>query len=53
MEQTNMKKAFIQLHLSVLPSGFTGLFGKLITLNETTLTWYRIFFTAVILLVFT
>ena len=53
MEQTNMKKAFIQLHLSVLLSGFTGLFGKLITLNETTLTWYRIFFTAVILLVFT
>ena len=53
MEQTNMKKAFIQLYLSVLLSGFTGLFGKLITLNETTLTWYRIFFTAVILLVFT
>ena len=53
MEQTSMKKAFIQLHLSVLLAGFTGLFGKLITLNETTLTWYRIFFTAAILLVFT
>ena len=48
-----MRKAFIQLHLSVVLAGFTGLFGKLITLNETTLTWYRIFFTAVILLVFT
>ena len=54
MEQpTNLRKAFIQLHLSVVLAGFTGLFGKLITLNETTLTWYRIFFTAVILLVFT
>ena len=53
MEQTNVKKAFFQLHLSVMLSGFTGLFGKLVTLNETTLTWYRLFFTALILLVFT
>lgn len=54
MEQpTNLRKAFIQLHLSVVLAGFTGLFGKLITLNEATLTWYRIFFTAIILLVFT
>lgn len=53
MEQPNLKKAFIQLHLSVLLSGFTGLFGKLVTLNETTLTWYRLFFTTLILLVFT
>ena len=28
------RKAFIQLHLSVILAGFTGLFGKLITLNE-------------------
>lgn len=28
------KKGFIQLHLSVLLAGFTGLFGRLITLNE-------------------
>lgn len=54
MEQTtNLRKAFIQLHLSVLLAGFTGLFGKLITLNEATLAWYRIFFTAAVLLVFT
>lgn len=52
-QPTNIRKAFIQLHLSVVLAGFTGLFGKLITLNETTLTWYRIFFTAAILLVFT
>lgn len=53
MEQTNLRKAFVQLHLSVLLAGFTGLFGKLVTLNETTLTWYRVAFTAAILLVFT
>ena len=49
----NLRRAFIQLHLSVLLAGFTGLFGKLITLNEATLTWYRLFFTTAILLVFT
>lgn len=48
-----IRKAFIQLHLSVLLAGFTGLFGKLITLNETTLVWYRVFLAATILLVFT
>ena len=53
MEQTGLKKAFIQLHLSVMLAGFTGLFGKLVTLNETTLTWYRLVFTTMILLVFT
>jgi len=53
MEQTNMRKAFLQLHLSVLLAGFTGLFGKLVTLNEATLTWYRLFFSTMILLVFT
>ena len=48
-----MKKSFIQLHLSVLLAGFTGLFGKLITLNEVDIVWYRMFFTSMILLVFT
>lgn len=53
MEQNNIKKAFIQLHLSVVLAGFTGVFGKLITLNETTLVWYRLFFTTLVLVVFT
>lgn len=53
MEQTDVRKAFFQLHLSVVLAGFTGLFGKLVTLNETTLVWYRIFFTELILIVFT
>ena len=47
------KKGFIQLHLSVLLAGFTGLFGKLITLNEVDIVWYRMLFTSCILLVFT
>ena len=47
------KTAFIQLHLSVMLAGFTGLFGKLITLNEVDIVWYRMFFTSLILLVFT
>ena len=42
MGDTNLRAAFLQLHLSVLLAGFTGLFGKLITLNEATLTWYRL-----------
>lgn len=47
------KKGFVQLHLSVLLAGFTGLFGKLITLNEVDIVWYRMLFTSAILLVFT
>ena len=53
MEQNNVKKSFVLLHLSVVLAGFTGVFGKLITFNETTLVWYRIFFTALVLAVFT
>ena len=42
-----MKKAFLQLHLSVFLAGFTGVLGKLITLNEGLLVWYRLLITAV------
>lgn len=44
-----MKKAFIQLHLAVLLAGFTAILGKLITLNEGLLTFYRMLLSAVIL----
>lgn len=44
-----MKNAFIKLHISILLAGFTGLFGKLITLNEGLLVWYRMMFAAVLL----
>lgn len=38
-----MKKAFLELHIAVLLAGFTGVLGKLITLNEGLLVWYRLF----------
>ena len=42
-----MRKAFIQLHIAVFLAGFTGILGRLITLNEGLLVWYRLFITAV------
>lgn len=42
-----MRKAFIQLHIAVLLAGLTGILGKLISLNEGLLVWYRLFITAV------
>jgi drug/metabolite transporter (DMT)-like permease len=41
-----MKKAFIQLHIAVLLAGLTGVLGRLITLNEGLLVWYRLMFSA-------
>ena len=52
-EMNETKKGFVQLHLSVLLAGFTGLFGRLITLNEVDIVWYRMLFTSCILFVFT
>ena len=37
-----MKKAFLQLHIAVFLAGFTGILGRLITLNEGLLVWYRL-----------
>lgn len=42
-----MKKALIQLHIAIFLAGFTGVLGRLITLNEGLLVWYRLFITAV------
>ncbi|WP_111597730.1 DMT family transporter [Chitinophaga skermanii] len=44
-----MKKAFLQLHLSVFLAGFTGVLGKLITMSEGLLVWYRLLITVIIL----
>lgn len=44
-----MKKAFLQLHIAVLLAGLTGVLGRLITLNEGLLVWYRLFFTVIFL----
>ena len=46
-----MKKAYIQLHLALVLAGFTGIFGRLITLNEGLISWYRTFISAVFILV--
>lgn len=45
-----MRKAFIQLHIAILLAGFTGVFGKLITLNEGLLVWYRMILSGLLLL---
>lgn len=44
-----MRKALIQLHIAVFLAGFTAILGKLITLNEGLLVWYRLFITVVTL----
>ncbi|MGB4771066.1 MAG: EamA family transporter [Chitinophagaceae bacterium] len=44
-----MRKAFLQLHIAILLAGFTGILGRLITLNEGLLVWYRLFFTVIFL----
>ncbi len=44
-----MKKAFLQLHIAVFLAGFTGVLGRLITLNEFVLVWYRLLIACVVL----
>jgi len=44
-----MKKALVQLHIAVFLAGFTAILGKLITLNEGLLVWYRLLITVVTL----
>lgn len=46
-----MKKSYILLHIAVILAGFTGIFGKLISLNEGLLTWYRVLFSAIFLFI--
>jgi drug/metabolite transporter (DMT)-like permease len=48
-----MKKAFLQLHAAIFLAGFTGILGRLITLNEGLLVWYRMLFSTVGLLLLT
>lgn len=42
-----MKKAFIQLHIAVFLAGFTGILGRLISLNEGMIVWYRLLLTSI------
>lgn len=47
-----MKKAFLQLHASILLAGFTGVLGRLISMNEVDIVFYRILVALLILIVF-
>lgn len=47
-----MRDTFLKLHTSIILAGFTGIFGKLISLNEGLLVWYRVLLTSVLLLLF-
>jgi drug/metabolite transporter (DMT)-like permease len=44
-----MKKSFIFLHVAVLLGGFTGIFGKLITVNAAALVWFRVAISSLLL----
>ncbi|SHL13110.1 EamA domain-containing membrane protein RarD [Chitinophaga jiangningensis] len=44
-----MKKSFLLLHIAVILAGFTGIFGKLISINEIGLVWFRALFSMILL----
>lgn len=44
-----MKHAYLRLHVSILLAGATGLFGKIISISELPLVFYRVLFSAIIL----
>src|SRR3954465_13997606 len=47
-----MRSALIRLHTAVFLWGFTGILGRLISLNEGWLVWWRMLITAAVLLAF-
>lgn len=46
-----MRRSILQLHIAVMLAGFTGVLGRLITLNEGLLVWYRMLFSLAGLLI--
>jgi drug/metabolite transporter (DMT)-like permease len=42
-----MQRAYIQLHIAIFLWGFTGILGRLITLQEFPLVWWRILITVI------
>lgn len=40
---------FVKLHIAVILAGFTGIFGKLVELDEFVLVWYRMLFVSLLL----
>lgn len=47
--KNNMKSSFLKLHLSVIIAGFTGVFGKLISLHQLPMVFWRVALAAVLL----
>ncbi|HEX5001373.1 MAG TPA: DMT family transporter [Bacteroidia bacterium] len=45
-----LKRAYLQMHIAILLWGFTGIFGKAISMNEGMLVWYRMLISAIGLL---
>ncbi|MEO7311336.1 MAG: DMT family transporter [Chitinophagaceae bacterium] len=44
-----MKSALIKLHIAILLAGFTAILGKLISLTEASLVWWRLAITVVVM----
>jgi drug/metabolite transporter (DMT)-like permease len=42
-----LRKSFIQLHVAVFLAGLTAILGKLISINEIWLVWYRLLITVI------
>jgi drug/metabolite transporter (DMT)-like permease len=47
-----MRKAYLQMHIAIVLWGFTAILGKLISLDEGLLVWYRMLFSTVAMAVF-
>jgi drug/metabolite transporter (DMT)-like permease len=48
----DIKRSYIELHIAVFLWGFTAILGKVISLEEVALVWWRLLFTCVSLLFF-
>ena len=46
----NLRNPYVKLHLSIILSCFTSIFGRIITLNEGLLVFYRLLMSVIILL---
>ncbi len=52
MKMNATRKSYLELHIAVFLWGFTAILGKLISLEEIALVWWRLLFTCVSLLLF-
>lgn len=47
-----MRKAYLQMHIAIVLWGFTAILGKVITLDEGLLTWYRMMLSSIATFIF-